>query len=220
MSGAKRILVVDDEPLVLEYARRALVGRGYQVDTCDDALRALVRLSRDPFDLVLVDFVMPKLNGFHFVRAVESKLATPPRVVVMSSLTAKISERFSRTTGVRAFLEKPFTVEQLIAVVTANLEAPELDVEVDVEPATTDDDDGMLVAAMREALQVALAEHLPKHAAGIAAASGDELQYAIAILLDDVFTPATTRSLGELVRSFAAHSDEAVSGARRRPQGE
>ncbi len=115
---AKRILVVDDSPTI----RKAVVGilerHGYEATSAADGQAALVALAAHPVDLVLVDFVMPNLNGFQFCRAMRAKEEWRDLpVVLMSAKSDRIREQFVRQTGALDAITKPFDAQALVAVI-------------------------------------------------------------------------------------------------------
>jgi DNA-binding response OmpR family regulator len=115
-----RILVVDDSPTLRKVVTGILERHGYEAITASDGLVALDTLHKTgaPFDLVLLDFVMPKMNGFQFCRAVrqDPSLAALP-VVLMSARSDKIRDHFVDQTGAVDAISKPFDAQALIVAV-------------------------------------------------------------------------------------------------------
>lgn len=115
---AKRILVVDDSPTIRKAVVAILERHGYEVSSAADGQLGLVALTQQPVDLVLVDFVMPNMNGFQFCRAMRAKkewLDLP--VVLMSARSERIREQFVQQTGALDAITKPFDAQALIALV-------------------------------------------------------------------------------------------------------
>ncbi|WP_228556808.1 MULTISPECIES: sigma-54 dependent transcriptional regulator [Myxococcus] len=121
-----RVLVVDDDAGVrftLKEMLRSL--RGVEVEQAEDGAAALEKLAARPFDLVITDLRMPRMDGLELVRRVS---ATPraPRLIV---ITAHGSERFAVEAvkaGAYDYFRKPFDVDELLAVVTRALESVRL----------------------------------------------------------------------------------------------
>jgi CheY-like chemotaxis protein len=115
---AKRILVVDDSPTIRKAVVAILERHGYLASSAADGQLALVALATQPFDLVLVDFVMPNLNGFQFCRAMRAKEQWRDLpVVLMSAKSDRIREQFVRQTGALDAITKPFDAQALLLVV-------------------------------------------------------------------------------------------------------
>jgi CheY-like chemotaxis protein len=115
-----RILVVDDSVTLRRVVTGILERHGYEAVAASDGLVALEALDQSevPIDLVLLDFVMPKMNGFQFCRAVRQS----PRfgglpVVLMSAKSDKIRDHFVDQTGAIDAISKPFDAQALLAAI-------------------------------------------------------------------------------------------------------
>ena len=115
-----RILVVDDSPTLRKVVTSILERNGYETLAAADGIIALDALHKAevPFDLVLLDFVMPKMNGFQFCRAVRTseRFAMLP-VVLMSAKSDKIRDHFVDQTGAVDAISKPFDAQALIVAI-------------------------------------------------------------------------------------------------------
>ncbi len=119
-SGAgARVLVIDDSLTILKVVSIILKSHGYDVAVARDGAEGFEQLRLGtPFDLVLLDFVMPRMNGYQFcrqLRADEQHRHLP--VVLMSARTNTIGDRFVEQTGAVDALSKPFDSRALVAVV-------------------------------------------------------------------------------------------------------
>jgi DNA-binding response OmpR family regulator len=118
-----RILVVDDSPTILKVVGAILERRGFQAETARDGAAGLAKLEEpDPFDLVLVDFVMPKMNGFQFCRELRRRPKTKSLpVVLMSAKSDRIRQQFVEQTGALDAISKPFDARSLVLVIEGAL---------------------------------------------------------------------------------------------------
>jgi DNA-binding response OmpR family regulator len=116
---AKRILIVDDEPRYLRLLEANLRTEGYEVVTAQDGAQAVDVFSNQPIDLVLMDVMMPKLDGFGATQRIR-EFSTIPIII----LTAKGDEQ-DRVRGLDLgaddYLVKPFSATELLARVRAVL---------------------------------------------------------------------------------------------------
>lgn len=116
---SKRILIVDDEPRYLRLLEANLRTEGYEVVTAQDGLQALEVFSSNPIDLVLLDVMMPRLDGFATCQRIR-EFSNVPIVI----LTAKGDEQ-DRVRGLDLgaddYLVKPFSATELLARVRAVL---------------------------------------------------------------------------------------------------
>jgi DNA-binding response OmpR family regulator len=115
-----RILVVDDSSTIRKVVTTILERNGYEALAAADGQIALdaLRTAEVPIDLVLLDFVMPKMNGFQFCRAVRTsdRFANIP-VVLMSARSDKIRDHFVDQTGAIDAISKPFDAQALIVAI-------------------------------------------------------------------------------------------------------
>lgn len=118
-----RILVVEDSATVRHLVESILRGAGYSVETAVDGVEGLERVHRAAYDLALVDFVMPRLNGYQFAQALRGLPGgNDLPLVLMSARAESIGARFGQQTGAVATLAKPFTPTDLLDLVRSTLE--------------------------------------------------------------------------------------------------
>lgn len=117
-----RILVVDDSPTIRRVVGSILEARGYRALLASDGQDALELLGTEQVDLVLLDFVMPRMNGYQFCRELRAdpNLKSLP-VVLMSAKGDKIRGQFVQQTGAIDAITKPFDARGLIAVIDGAL---------------------------------------------------------------------------------------------------
>ncbi len=118
------VLLVDDEPFVLEAAREALEQLGYRVYTATQGREALEQMEAHASEIraVITDLVMPEMDGLHLIRAIRERWPDVP-VVASSGLYGGRAEA-ARQAGAHAFLHKPYTAEKLTAVLHQVLHEP------------------------------------------------------------------------------------------------
>ena len=121
-----RILVVDDSPTIRKVVSLILLDREYEPLLAEDGQAALDLLVTEKVDLVLLDFVMPKMNGYQFCRELRANpdLKNLP-VVLMSAKGDKIRGQFVEQTGAIDAITKPFDARGLVAVVEGALKRQE-----------------------------------------------------------------------------------------------
>lgn len=117
-----RILVVDDSPTIRKVVASILTRHHFEPIVASDGLEALELLGAAGADLVLVDFVMPRMNGYQFCMTLRQNeaLAKLP-VVLMSAKGDKIRGKFVEQTGALDAITKPFDARGLVAVVESAL---------------------------------------------------------------------------------------------------
>ena len=118
MASMARILVVDDEPDILLLHRLNLEAAGHEVLLAADGMKALERIDEDHPDCVVLDVMMPVLDGWGVLEALQGRPDAPPVLVVSAkSSTADIEHALS--IGAKGYLAKPFNQETLLEEVRA-----------------------------------------------------------------------------------------------------
>jgi len=112
---ATRVLITEDEPNIVESLTFILNREGYEVSTVFDGEAALHRLHSDPPDLVILDVMLPKLNGFEVLKQVRShpSLKALP-VMVLTAKGQAHDRRMAEEIGANAFITKPFSNRDII----------------------------------------------------------------------------------------------------------
>jgi DNA-binding response OmpR family regulator len=113
-----RIYVVDDEPDMVELLATVLKGEGYDVETYTDGRAALARVLEDPPALLLLDLMMPDLDGFELLKLL--RLDSRGKHVVVLVVSARTGHRAQLETlqlGANAYIYKPFSPRELVVQV-------------------------------------------------------------------------------------------------------
>ena len=113
----RHVLIVDDEPPLRDIMAEALIAEGYGVETCDHGAHALELLRRDRPDVIVLDLMMPVLDGWAFIEGYRDVAgADIPIVSVSAAMNRTVAERL-KDLGVRICLAKSFDIEALIGAV-------------------------------------------------------------------------------------------------------
>ena len=112
-----RILVVDDEPDILLLHRLNLEGAGHEVLLAADGMKALERIGADRPDCVVLDVMMPVLDGWGVLEALQQR-PDPPPVLVVSAKSAAADIEHALSMGANGYLAKPFDAHTLLEEVS------------------------------------------------------------------------------------------------------
>jgi two-component system, OmpR family, response regulator MprA len=113
-TGGVRILVVDDEPAVRDAVQRALHFEGYDVHLASDGVEALDKLALDPVDAVVLDVLMPRLDGIELCRRLRAAGDATP--ILMLTARHTVEDRvIGLDSGADDYLLKPFALQELLA---------------------------------------------------------------------------------------------------------
>ncbi len=117
---AKKVLAVDDNATDLKNMEQILSGAGYVVITAKSGKEAVEKAKSERPDAVLLDVIMPEMNGFQVCRAITTDAATKDiPVILVSSKGEKTDKVWGAEQGARGYITKPFTSEQLLSELRA-----------------------------------------------------------------------------------------------------
>jgi DNA-binding NtrC family response regulator len=119
----QKVLVVDDDKIVIKSCVRILETEGFQVSTVPDADAAMEIVRQDTFDLMLIDVKMPKRDGLYLTKEIRKDFPVVP-IVVMSgySTPETVAEAFE--SGATKFIAKPFRPDELMHWIGQVLKKP------------------------------------------------------------------------------------------------
>lgn len=122
--GTERVLLVDDEPTLVNLCKNMLVRLGYQVETANGGVEALEKFLAGPdrFDLVITDYTMPYLTGEGLAQQIMEIRPDLP-IVMCTGFSKRIDEGRAKTLGIRQFIMKPVAMRELARAVRAALES-------------------------------------------------------------------------------------------------
>ena len=117
-TGKEHILVVDDEPLVVDVLQEMLKSQGYRITTADGSLKALETFRKAPrdFDLVITDMTMPKLTGERLSQEIK-KIRTDIPIILCTGYSDKLADKSALDFGVQDFMVKPIKQADLVRTV-------------------------------------------------------------------------------------------------------
>jgi len=122
---AVRILVVEDEPVLAEALEYSLTRQGYQAFTAGDGLVGLETARRERPDLIVLDIMLPKMDGLEVCQAVRREMNTP--ILMLTARADEVDRVVGLEMGADDYLTKPFSMRELLARVKALLRRVDLD---------------------------------------------------------------------------------------------
>jgi len=130
-----RILVVEDEKALRETLSYNLVNEGYEVETSADGLEAFEKARQTNFDLILLDIMLPGMDGFELCRKLRAEKNTP--ILMLTARDDEIDRIVGLEVGADDYMGKPFSMRELLARVKAMLRRVRL-MQEDAQPATAE----------------------------------------------------------------------------------
>jgi DNA-binding response OmpR family regulator len=114
MADRKRILVADDDPDLLELLQTYLTHQGYDVIAAANGKDALNLALSESVDLIMLDVMMPYIDGYHVAYEVSNKLGDKaPRIVIVTSRNTSREQGIALMSGAYEIIQKPFDMNQL-----------------------------------------------------------------------------------------------------------
>jgi len=135
---APRILLADDEQSIQTLLRFALQKDGYEVVTADNGVDALARFKEQPFDLVVLDVMMPKVDGLEVCRRIRASHNVP--IIMLTAKSEEIDKVLGLELGADDYITKPFSLRELSSRVRAALRRAGM-----ASAAKTEDEDAPIV---------------------------------------------------------------------------
>lgn len=118
----KKILVIEDEKILLETIYKCLKLEGYEVTKADNGLTGIKAARSKKFDLIISDIMMPDADGYFVIKALkDNSELLPPSFIIMTSGTERKDQRLSMELGADDFITKPFKTEELLKAVKVQL---------------------------------------------------------------------------------------------------
>jgi len=212
MAAGNVVLVIDDNPTVTRYVANVLTPLGYQVETAQNGIQGLAQVMNQQVDLIFLDLVMPRMNGYQFCQALEQKkLAMNAPIILLTSAREKVAQRVKKTTRAADFLPKPVKADQLQETVQKYLPLPEkedpgeeatveIEIEIDSDEAASGQQE--LQAILRDRLQNAVGAGLSARLDEIMSRDNfDEVLGIMAEVLDDAVSTELVEELIDRARS-------------------
>jgi two-component system KDP operon response regulator KdpE len=119
LSGSTRALLVEDDPNIVDLIRSNLAVRGFDTVISSDGTRALQLLETEEPDIVLLDLMLPEVDGFDLCRQIRERSSVA--VIVVSARGGERDKVTALNMGADDYMTKPFSVEELLARITATL---------------------------------------------------------------------------------------------------
>ena len=115
----EKILVVDDESAISDIIKFNFEKEGYLIDTADNGMGAIELAAENDYDLILLDIMMPKLNGFEALREIRKFSDVP--VIMLTAREDEVDKVLGLELGADDYVVKPFSMRELLARVKAVL---------------------------------------------------------------------------------------------------
>lgn len=122
MADKPRVLIVEDDLEILHLIEMYVQSKGVEFASTTSGAKAVEFAAKEHFDLVIVDVMLPELDGYHVAQAILDQAGdTPPKIIIMTSRDAKREEGLAKLSGAAAIIQKPFRIDELDKVIRNTL---------------------------------------------------------------------------------------------------
>lgn len=118
MAGQPRVLVVDDEPAIRALVAKIVERAGLPVDVARDGAEAIEKMDAHGYSVLVLDLMMPNIDGFALVEHLKTKTTRPPAIIIISAGDTAALRRLDGSI-VHSILRKPFDIDVLGDLITA-----------------------------------------------------------------------------------------------------
>lgn len=132
-----RIAIIEDEQAISDMIKYNLEREGYEVYTAYDGEEGLRLIETQPLDLILLDIMLPNVDGLDICKKVRQKMDTP--IIILSAKADEFDKVLALELGADDYVTKPFSMREVIARIKARLRKPQIET-VEVKPEVTSDD--------------------------------------------------------------------------------
>jgi two-component system response regulator VicR len=115
----KRILIVEDEKSIAQITAYNLMQAGYAFDIAFDGAEGLKKAINEDYDLILLDLMLPKIDGFEVCRQIRTKISTP--IIIVTARGEEIDKVLGLDIGADDYVTKPFKIKELLSRIKANI---------------------------------------------------------------------------------------------------
>jgi len=126
--GKAKILVVDDEQTICETMKDILESKGFDVRVANNGVDGLKICAEEPIDLIVLDLMMPRMDGYMFMERLHSRWENDnrrypyPKILILSALDSKTDFGLAENLGANKFLTKPFKAKEFIEAISSLVE--------------------------------------------------------------------------------------------------
>ena len=114
MASGKKILIADDDPDIVDLLETYFTGKEYEVVIVTNGKDALKKAENDKFDIILLDVMMPYIDGYHVAYEISSKQeSSAPKIVIMTSRDVSTEKGIALLSGAAEVVQKPFSLDEL-----------------------------------------------------------------------------------------------------------
>ncbi|MBI5325743.1 MAG: response regulator [Ignavibacteriae bacterium] len=122
MLPSYKILIAEDEMTNALLLKKILNNKGYQTEIAYNGAEAMEFLEKEPFNVLLVDWMMPVMDGIELIRRTNAWIKPRPYIIMVTALASSKAETYARETGADDYIAKPINNDDLVRRVAKGIE--------------------------------------------------------------------------------------------------
>jgi len=117
MENKLKILIADDDTDISELLSNFLTSKGYICDVVNNGKDAILKVRDHKYDLVLLDVIMPYIDGYHVAYEITNNLENPPIIIILTSRDIQFEKPIAKMSGAYDIIQKPFKLDMLASII-------------------------------------------------------------------------------------------------------
>ena len=132
---SKKILIIEDEKSISDIVKFNLTKEGFETDTAFDGYEGLEKAMKGDWDLILLDVMLPTMDGFEICKKIREKSSVP--IIMLTAKEEEVDKVLGLELGADDYITKPFSLRELIARIKANIRRTVMEGPQGVDPVNT-----------------------------------------------------------------------------------
>jgi DNA-binding response OmpR family regulator len=122
MENSINVLIVDDEMDITEVLLNFLSANGFKCEAVYNGKDAISKIKSGKFDVVLLDVMLPYIDGYHVAYEITSEMENPPAIIIMTSRDIQFEKNIAKMSGAFEVIQKPFELDKILEVIKKAVE--------------------------------------------------------------------------------------------------
>jgi len=122
MENSINVLIVDDEMDTTEILLNFLSANGFKCEAVYNGKDAISKIKSGKFDVVLLDVMLPYIDGYHVAYEITSEMENPPAIIIMTSRDIQFEKNIAKMSGAFEVIQKPFELDKILEVIKKAVE--------------------------------------------------------------------------------------------------
>ncbi len=117
MEDRIKILIADDEEEIVELLKSFLVSNNFICDIASNGKEVLLKIKENKYDIILLDVMMPYIDGYHVAYEISTAIDNPPYIIIMTSRDTQLEKGIAKMSGAYEIIQKPFDLDKILETI-------------------------------------------------------------------------------------------------------